>query len=492
MNAPQPLRPADHSHSGVAQMLALIFAAGVAAAPAPAPAAMADPAPDPRALAVVDTAIARMGGADVLGRIQRVRFELLTQWQRTSFDTRPYPDQPSYELHSDVRDYSIPAWRNTRRFQLVGTPRPITDIVRDSVAIRQINGAWAPLNVAYVDERRELFTFAADRLVLLARAAPDLALAADTTIGGLPHARVTATVAGFPATLFFRRGDGLPAMARYRAAQPNDFGLVPWGVMDVELWYSRWQRLPSGAVLPHQWDTRRVGQPYKRITVLAAAFDSVATADSFAVSDSLRGAFFATATRPMHDVPLDSARVVEGRLATFGVFTALGGAVKIGRQWILLEAGQAALSAERAVNWLAQNDSGSSVAGAIITVPTAGNGGVEWLAARKVPVHAAPGALPFLRTVLRNHGRPPAAVAPVARGQWIRAGGDSLWVEPIDLPDAAGALLVYVPSLRWAYSALAAAPLQRDYVLARIRERGWTVDRLGSLRGIAVPLPGPR
>jgi hypothetical protein len=471
-------------------MLAFIFAAGIAAAAAAA--AATGTAPDPRAVAVVDTAIARMGGADVLGRIQRVRFELLTQWQRTSFANQPYADQPSYELHSDVRDYTIPAWRNTRRFQLVGTPRPITDIVRDSVAIRQINGAWAPLNVAYVDERRELFTFAADRLVLLARAAPDLAMAADTTIGGLPHARVTATVAGFPATLFFRRGDGLLAMARYRAAQPNDFGLVPWGVMDVELWYSRWQRLPSGAVLPHQWDTRRVGQPYKRITVLAAAFDTVATADSFAVSDSLRRAFFATANRPMHDLPLDSARVVEPRLATFGAFGAPSGAVKLGRQWMLLEPGQAALSVERAAAWLARTDSGATLGGALVTTPTPANGGAEWLAARRVPMHAGPGAMPFLQKILANHGRPASAATAISRGRWIRADGDSLWVEPIDLPDAAGALLVYVPSLRWAYAGMAAGPLQRDFVLARIRERGWAVERLGTLRAIATPLPGPR
>ena len=465
-------------------MLALILAAGLASA--------TGHAPDPRARAVVDTAIARMGGAEALGRIERVRFELMTQWQRTSFDPRPYVDQPSYELHSDVRDYTIPAWRNTRRFSLIGTPRSITDVVRDSVAIRQANGAWAPLNIAYVDERRELFTFAADRLVLLARAAPDLALLPDTMIGTLPHARVTATVGGFPATIFIRRGDGLPAMVRWRAGHPNDFGLVPWGVMDVEVWYSRWQRLPNGVSLPLQWDTRRVGKPYKRISVLAVAFDTVATADSFAVSDSLRAAYLATATRPMHDVPLDSARVIDERFATFGLFTGMSGAVKVGRRWMLLEAGQAGLVAERVAAWLGRTDPGSTVAGAIVTVPAAGNGGAEWLAARKLPVHAAPGAMPVLATVLRNHGRSAGALTPVTRGQWLRMDGDSLWIEPIDLPDAPGALLVYVPSLRWAYSGMAAGPLQREYVVARIRQRGWTVERLGSLRGVSAPLPGAR
>src|SRR6478609_7825374 len=68
------------------------------------------------ATAPLDTAIARMGGVDVLARVQRVRFELMTQWQRTAFDGRPYPDQPSYEWHSDLRDYAAGTWRNTRRY----------------------------------------------------------------------------------------------------------------------------------------------------------------------------------------------------------------------------------------------------------------------------------------------------------------------------------------------------------------------------------------
>jgi hypothetical protein len=360
--------------------------------------------PGVRNPAALDTAIARMGGAEALGRIQRVRYEMLTQWQRTSFSDAPYADQPSYEMHSDVRDYSIPAWRNTRRFQGARPAPAVVDIVRDSVAIRKLGpAAWAPLNVAYVDERRELFAFAPERVLLLAHAAMDLRAATDTTIGGLPHARVAATIEGFPATIFFRRGDGLPAFVRYRAAQPNDFGLAPWGEMAVEIWYSGWTRTAAGVVLPRQLDIRRVGRPYKRMTVLSAAFDTVATADSFAVSDSLRTAFLAGARKPMYDVPLDSAKIVEGRIASFGGFGAPTGAVKLGRRWVLLEAGQAPLTVERATAWLTQADSGATVAAAFVTTPTGNNGGAAWLAAQKIPVHAGAGAMPFLATILRNH-----------------------------------------------------------------------------------------
>src|SRR5262249_5165521 len=150
-----------------------------------------------------------------------------------------------YEIHSDLRDYSIMAWRNTRRSPAGGSWREITDIVRDTVAIRRFtppaaSGAsaatapWSPLTIAYADEPREIFTLAPERLLLAARAAGDLRVLSDTTIAGAAHARLAATVGHFPATLFIRRSNALPTMVRWHAAQPNDFGLVPWGEMEVE------------------------------------------------------------------------------------------------------------------------------------------------------------------------------------------------------------------------------------------------------------------
>jgi hypothetical protein len=259
----------------------------------------------------------------------------------------------------------------------------------------------------------------------------------------------------------------------------------------VELWYSGWQKQASGLVYPHQWDVRRAGKPYKRMTVIAATFNSPATPDSFVVSDSLRTAYLATATRPMHDIPLDSARIVDGRFASFGTPGAPVGAVKLGTDWVLLEAGQAPSSVERAVSWLAKTDPGSRVAGALVTMPATGNGGAAWLAARHVPVYVAPGAAPFIDAVMRGHSMPTASVAPISRGRWLRVGGDSLWLEPIDLPDAPGALVAYAPSSEWLYSSAAANPLHLDLILARARANGWRVSTLGSARGVTLPLPLP-
>jgi hypothetical protein len=473
-------------------MLVLLFSALSLGAPA------RDWPPASPASSIVDTAIARMGGADALRRIERVKLEMMTQWQRIAFEDRPYADQPSYEWHSELRDYTIPAWRNTRRFGTATAWREITDVVRDSVAIRRIAPAptappvWTPLSVAYVDERREIFTFVPERVLLAARAAADLRALADTTIGGVAHARITATIDRFPATLFVRRSDGFLAMVRYRAAQINDFGLAPWGMMEVELWFSRWQKLPvagtSGVAYPMQWDVRRVGRPYKRMTVLAATLGIPAAPDSFVISDSLRGAFAVAANKPMWDVPHDSARIIDGRFAAFGPVGPTGNAVKLGRRWIVLQPGTAPEKMERDAAWLARSDPGTQVGGALVSPANSpGFGGLVWLATKGLPIYVAPGATRSVDAILRDWGATSTATA-IARGRWLRIDGDSMWVEPIELPDAPGSLVAYVPSLRWVYCTSAAAPLHLDLVMARAKERGWIVERVGSARSVVMPL----
>jgi hypothetical protein len=473
---------------------ALVVLAGHAWSPFPA--AAQSP------LAVVDTALARMGGVAAAQSVKRVRFEMLTQWQRITFDERPYGDQPVYEMHSDLRDYDARSWRNTRRYDNGRTVTEFADVVNDSVAIRRSPGGpgnvaspatvpagtWTTLNVAYADERRELFAFAPERALLGARAAGDLRMLRDTLVAGSMQARVAATVEGFPMTLFVSRSTGFLTAVRFAAAEPNDFGLVPWGRMDVEVWFSGWRKQPGSPAYPSQWDVRRVGRPYKRMTVLAATFNPAASPDSFVVSDSLRGAYLATAMRPMHDVPLDSARVIEGRFASFNTPGAPAGAVKLGREWVLLESGQAPSSAERAAGWLSKTDGGARVSAALVTAPSGNNGGVVWLTAHHVPVYAPPAARPYLEHVLRGHGAPMAGVSTVARGQWLRVAGDSLWIESVDLPDLPGALVVYSPSLQWLYSASTANPLHLDRVLALARSRGWMITRTGSARAPITPL----
>lgn len=452
-------------------------------------AALLVPTPDPRALAVVDTAASRMGGLAALRSIERLHLETMVAWYQHTVADRATPAVSSYERNTELRDYRVPGWRNSRRFFSPNGVVEVTDLVTDSVAAVLRQGKWQAQNVAYVDERDDVFTFAPERLIPLVRDAADLRALADTTIDGVPLARVTATVGRFAPTLYVSRRDGFLSRVSYRAAQPNDFGLAPWGRMDVTIRYSRWAKAgPAGPVLPTQLDVDRVGHPYKRVTVISAKVNAPIAADSLAISDSLRAAFLGTARKPMHDLPLDAARVT-GDFAVFGTPGTPAGAVRIGGRWIIVEAGTAPLSVERSAAFLRRADPATPIGGAFLSAANAGAvGGAPWLVRTGVPTWVAGAAIPFVRAALRGWDAPEADVTTLEADGWSRVGSDSVRIELVDLPDNPGTPVVYVPSLRWAY-AWTGGPVQVDRVVAHIRHRGWQVERLGNGRNVVgVPL----
>ncbi|GMV04920.1 MAG: hypothetical protein AMXMBFR53_12000 [Gemmatimonadota bacterium] len=469
---------------------AAVVAAGLwlsAAGTAPLPGAEVPRSAE--AAALLDEGLRHMGGRERLAGITRVRFDMMTMWQRTSFDDVPYPDGPSYEHHLDVRDYTLPAWRNTRELGFSAGARTLVNVVRDSVAVTDLGQGFRPLSVAYVDERRELFAYTPDRLMLWAREAADLAAAGDTAVAGVPHARVRATVNGIPMTLYLRASDGLPSFVAFRRGHPNDFGLVPWGDMAVEVWYSRWRTFPDGVSLPTQWDVRRAGAPYKRMTVLGAAFNPDFAADSFAVGPEERAAYLASpAVLPMHDLALDSARVLEGAWTETRTFGSAAGAILLGDRWLLLEAGQAPLSTERALEWL-ERTTGKPVAAAVVGSTRGLHGGITALMDRGVPVTVGPAVGRLAPAALDGYGRRGARLDVVEAGRWIALAGDSVRVEPLDLPDVRGALVVWWPARRWLYVADALTPLDLELALEHADGRGWAVERVGTARGLVQPRP---
>jgi hypothetical protein len=377
----------------------------------------------------------------------------------------------------------------------------IIDLVRDTVAARfapqrpASPSTWGPLNVAYLDERHELFAFAPERVLLAARAATDLASLSDTLIDGIGHRRVRATVDRIAATIFLNRSTGFLSFVRYWAAQPNDFGLAPFGEMEVDLWYGAWRLTPlpgtAGITYPGQWDITRIGRPYKRITLLSARFDPVAPADSFAISDADRRNFLETATKPMWDLPLDSARIIDGRFAVFGTAGATASAVKIGKRWVQLEGSLVPARVDTDLQWLRARDPDAAFGALVVTTPGAVRGGVTWFVKHRVAVYVGSGARRGTEVVLRNWNASPAAVNVVDRGRWLSFDGDSLWIEPIDYPGSPRGLVVWVPSLRWVYQPMAIAPLQLGLLMEHVRKRGWPVERIGTARSLVGPAPAP-
>ncbi len=447
-------------------------------------------ASDQPARGILNTAIDRMGGAVALRSVQRVRTETMTEWYRLTFDDRPHATASGYEWGTEFRDYALPAWRNTRRpLNANGFGAEIVNLVVDTVASVRFGGIWRPLNVAYVDERTELFTFAPERVLLLALDAPDASALTDTVIDHVTYRRVRATLRTFKTTLLFSRSDASLAAALFTAAQPHDMGLGGWGKMEVAIWYSRWVPLRDVPItLPTQLDIYRVGKPYKRVITVGTTINPANAADSLAMPDSLRRAFLAAGQRGMLDLTLDSARITDERFAAFQTPGAPIGAIKLGGRWLMIEGGTVPLLAERAAAFLNRADANTPIAGAIVTMPVA-HGGVQWFSERGLSTWVMPGAKQVVEAVKRGW-KPGIRTSAITKGGWIRVGHDSMRVESMDLPDAPATAVLYVPSLRWLYSWAASAPRNVDAILAFARQRGWAVNRLGSTTSFAgKPVP---
>lgn len=435
-----------------------------------------------RPAGVVAHALALMGGEAEIRAITHASLDMTTQWQRTSFRDVPYTDRPSYEEHGDRRDYDLGAWRNTRQFP----GRNIVNVIRDSVALTDMGQGFRPLSSAYVDERDELFTYTPDRLMLALADAGDLRNEPDTALGGEDHRVVSATLRGrYPARVYFHGGTGLPTLLRFTAGHPNDFGLVQWGEMEVEVWYSGWRTF-GGIAIPTQWDIVRVGAPYKRMTVRQADFATPIPADSFAVSDSARTAYWSSlAPLPMHEgVPLDPRiRPHDGLIAVARPFGIPAGAVYTGEGWVLLGAGQAPFNYDQIVEAL-EEDGVDRISAVLIGEARGTNGGVSRAIDMGVPVYVSVGAEPFVRTILQNAGAATSGLHVLQEEVTLGIGDDRLLVAPLDLPDAPGSLMAYKPSARWLFVPEGNDPLHQRMARDAAAVRGWEVDVVGTARAI--------
>lgn len=451
--------------------------------------------------ALLDRSITNMGGDSALRAISSIRLDMMTQWLRVAVENRPFMDYPSFERNIELRDYTTRSWRNTRGpISAAPTPNYFPLIVRDTIGIVQVRLAasaqptWVPLSVAYVDERREIFAFAPERIALTLRDDPKATLLTDTLIDGAPYARVRAVVDHFPTTVFLRRSDALPVMIRFRADETNDFGLAMWGEHEVEFWYTGWGAVSntSPVILPRQRDVRRVGRPYKRMTLLSAVFNAPVAADSFAISDSLTTAYLTgRSAKAMWDVPdnaIDSIKITNTVFAT-GLTPALGmtGAVQIGGRWMMLETGVGRGVAAKIAAWAQRTTPTVPLGGAFAF--TQNNGGLAYMVERKLPVIAGPTVRRLLPHLLPNG--PTTAITVVNAARWVRIGTDSVWVQPLTTGDLPGSMAVYSPTLKWLYFPGGTSPAARaefNSIVTALTARKLSVEQVGgSGRGLTTP-----
>jgi hypothetical protein len=77
----------------------------------------------------------------------------------------------------------------------------------------------------------------------------------------------------------------------------------------------------------------------------------------------------------------------------------------------------------------------------------------------------------------------------VTSARSVGQGESRVQLATVDLPDVPGSILLYSPRLQWLYAPNAITNLDVRVALDASRRNGWTVTRLGTARGLSVPLP---
>jgi hypothetical protein len=112
-------------------------------------------------------------------------------------------------------------------------------------------------------------------------------------------------------------------------------------------------------------------------------------------------------------------------------------------------------------------------------------GGAAAATAAGAKVFVTTRAAPTVRRVHAQQRTTPRNVVTVERGAWHMVAGDSVWTEPLDFPDADGAMLIWIPRLKWAYAGSFAGAMQLRAALAVLDARGFAPERMGTARGLS-------
>jgi hypothetical protein len=107
----------------------------------------------------------------------------------------------------------------------------------------------------------ERLALSPERVLLTALDAPDVRLAHDVTLHGVPHAVVEFSVDGAPARLFISRWSHLPAALEYTGPLARTGMALFLGDVTWRMAWSFWRLDRSGLRYPMQWDAQVNGMP---------------------------------------------------------------------------------------------------------------------------------------------------------------------------------------------------------------------------------------
>jgi glyoxylase-like metal-dependent hydrolase (beta-lactamase superfamily II) len=433
----------------------------------------ATPAPLASARAVIARAIDALGGETALKSISSLQIESIGHSYFIEQSERPEgPFIVSYVSSSEKRDVAAGRSRTEHQQRDVlsadwGGGEASTIVDTDAAAMTR-NGRNVPAPRQTFEDGRERLDLAPERLLFTALAAPDLALAAGTSLHGIPQHVLTFTWRGRHARLLIDAHDDVPSALELRSE--DAFGI--WGIVRTTTYYSLWTLIAGGVRYPLQTDREWNGMTQSSQTITKIAVNPPLDPAEFRIPEDVKVAFAAlpaaTGVAALTFNPAKSIELAPGVVQFSGNWN-----VAFVRQpdgVVIIEAPigsrySAAVIAE------AEQRYPTARVKAVITTSDAWPhlGGVREYVARGIPVYALDLNRPILERLLKadysGHPDTLAQKPREAKFTWVSekttigTGDTRVEIHPAHGENGERMLFVYLPALKLLYSS---DDIQRD------------------------------
>lgn len=354
-------------------------------------------------------------------------------------------------IETQQRFMQVPDWAGAGTATIVDS---------DAAAIAR-GDRFVPAERQAFDDGRERIELAPERLLLVALAAPDLAVAPDVRVHGITQRVVTFGWRGRRARLMIDAGDMVPTAIELSAEDRSGI----WGMVRQTTSYSLWTLLPGGARYPLQIDREWNGVPRSSATIMKISVNQSVEDAAFVIPADVKKAFAAAPAAGLGTLKLDTdKRRVE----------IAPGVVQCGGNWnvgfveqpdglVIIEAPIGSHYSVQVLDEAAKRYPGVKVK-AVVTTSDAWPhlGGVREYVARGIPVYALDLNQPILERLLKaDYGAHPDALAKApkaGRFTWVSGrtvvgtGKTRFELYPVRGENGERMMLAYFPALALLYT----------------------------------------
>jgi glyoxylase-like metal-dependent hydrolase (beta-lactamase superfamily II) len=417
-------------------------------------------------LALIDQAIAAMGGEGALKNIRSLTLE--TAGHNWALEQSERPEGPwlsTYVQATEIRDYANNRRTVETQQRNWTSPKwsvPVSMVVADSVAARTNGQRWAAALPSDVEAWNETAALAPERLLFTARSASDLRALPDETLQRVRQNVLAFSRPGQKLKLYLNAWTHLPTALDI---VKNDRWSI-WGDVTERRVFGFWGLEAGGVMMPRQTTTEWNGLSSADETIETIAVNAPVDAAKFAIPDDAKAAFAKTASASSGtaSVTLDETKAVA--ITAHIVQFPSGYNVTVIDQpdgLVILEATTSSAFSGQVIAAAEKRFPGKKVK-AVVTTSDAWPhiGGIREYAARGIPIYALDLNVSILTRVLKApHTFAPDALSktpraplfhPITARTTIGAGDARMEAIPVRGENGERMMVVWFPGAKVLYS----------------------------------------